>query len=117
MTHKNLMKIKKAVKKNLYGIKITFEEKGKEIGRAFLYVINNDLHKRPFGLLEDVFVDARFRSKGLGSKLVKQAVAEAKKRNCYKLIATSRNSKPELQKFYKKFGLNIWGVEYRVDFK
>jgi GNAT superfamily N-acetyltransferase len=110
------MKLKKTIKKNVYGVKISFEEKGKEIGRALLYVINNELHQRPFGLLEDVFVHQEYRSQGLGSKLVKQVIAEAKKRKCYKLIATSRNSKPELQKFYKKFGLNVWGVEYRKNF-
>ncbi len=116
MATSNGVKLKKSIKKNVYGVKLSFEEKGKEIGRAFLYVINNGLHKKPFGLLEDVFVDEKYRSLGLGSKLVTAAVKEAKKRKCYKLIATSRNSKPELQKFYKKFGLEVWGVEYRVNF-
>jgi len=36
-----------------YGIKFFVEENGKELGRAYLYVLRNDLHERPFGLLED----------------------------------------------------------------
>jgi hypothetical protein len=28
-----------------------------EVARAYLYVMHNDLHKEPFGLLEDVYVD------------------------------------------------------------
>ena len=110
------MNLKKSIKKNVYGVKISYQDGGREVGRAFLYVLKNDLHKKPFGLLEDVFVNEKYRGRGLGSKLVLAAVAEAKKRKCYKLIATSRSSKPELKKFYKKFGLEIWGVEFRKDF-
>ena len=40
-----------------YGVKVTNSLRGKVVGRAFLYVMTNDLHKRPFGLLEDVFVE------------------------------------------------------------
>ena len=109
------MKLKKSIKKDVYGVKLTFEDKGKEVGRAFLYVLRNDLHKRPFGLLEDVFVDENYRHMGLGSKLVLGVIAEAKKQKCYKLIATSRLSKPKLKDYYKKFGLNVWGREFRLD--
>ena len=110
------MNLKKTIKKNVYGVKISYQEGGREVGRAFLYILKNDLHKKPFGFLEDVFVNEKYRGHGLGSKLVLAAVAEAKKRKCYKLIATSRVSKPELRKFYKKFGLDVWGVEFRIDF-
>ena len=110
------MYLKKTIKKNVYGLKIIYQDGDKEIGRAFLYILKNSLHKQPFGFLEDVFVYKKYRGQGLGSKLILAAIAEAKKRKCYKLIATSRNAKPELKKFYKKFGLNVWGVEFRKDF-
>lgn len=109
------MKLKKTVKKGPGVVKISYEDKGAEVGRAYLYLLKNSLHKQPFGLLEDVFVEPKYRGSGLGSKLIWAVVAEAKKRNCYKLIATSRNTKPELKKFYKRFGLNVWGVEFRKD--
>ena len=98
------------------GIKLEIRDGKKVAGRAFLYVFKNGLHKEPFALLEDVFVNEQYRKLGLGSKLITEALKEAKKLKCYKVIATSRNSKPELQKFYKKFGLEVWGVEYRVNF-
>lgn len=110
------MKLKKTATKSIAGVKISYQEGQKEVGRAYLYVLNNGLHKQPFGLLEDVFVDKKYRGHGLGSKLIQAAVVEAKKRKCYKLIATSRNSKPELRKFYHRFGLDVWGVEFRKDF-
>jgi GNAT superfamily N-acetyltransferase len=109
------MKLSKAIKKDVYGVKLTFTLKGKVIGRAFLYILKNDLHKRPFGLLEDVFVDQNFRSRGLGSQLVTAALAEAKKRKCYKVIATSRKTKSELKSYYARFGLRVWGTEFRID--
>lgn len=111
------MKFKKLKVKSAYGIKITVEDKGKELGRAFLYLLKNAQHSRPFGLLEDVFVAESLRGKGIGSKLVVEAIKEAKKRDCYKLIATSRVSKPEMKKYYKKFGFKVWGSEFRMDFK
>lgn len=110
------MKLKKSVVKNIQGIKITYQDGNKEIGWAYLYLLRNDLHKEWFGLLEDVFVDPKYRGLGLGSNLILAAIAEAKKHKCYKLIATSRNTKPELRKFYKRFGLNVWGTEFRKNF-
>lgn len=112
-----MLKLSKAVKKNVYGVKFSFKEKNKEVGRAFLYVLKNDLHKEPFGLLEDVFVSESMRGQGLGGKLVVAVIKEAKKRKCYKLIATSRNTKKELHSYYEKFGFKIHGVELRVDFE
>lgn len=109
------MKLLKTPKKSS-GIKFEIKDGKKIIGRAFLYLLKNDLHKEPFGLMEDVFVDEKYRGQGLGSELIKAVIQEAQKRKCYKLIATSRNSKPELQKYYAKFGLKVWGVEYRMDY-
>ena len=65
--------------------------------------------------MEDVFVDKKCRGQGLGSALIKAAIGEAKKRKCYKLIATSRKTKPELKKYYARFGLKVWGTEFRLD--
>jgi len=57
------MKIKrKTIKEE--GIKFFIEVDGKEIGRAFLYILYNDLHKKPFGLLEDVYINEDLRGQG-----------------------------------------------------
>jgi GNAT superfamily N-acetyltransferase len=97
------------------GVRVEIRDGKKVLGRAFLYLLKNGLHKQPFGLLEDVFVEESARGMGLGTKLIQIVIKEAKKRKCYKIIATSRNSKPELVKYYAKFGLKVWGVEYRMD--
>ena len=49
-----------------YAIKVTAEEGGKILGWAYLYIMFNDLHKEPFGFLENVFVEESKRGKGVG---------------------------------------------------
>lgn len=98
-----------------YATKFTAEEDGKILGRAYLYVVFNDLHKEPFGFMEDVFVEEESRGKGIGTKLVNEVIAEAKKENCYKIICTSRYEKPEVHLLYKKLGFKDYGKEFRID--
>ena len=109
------MKLQKTIQ-TAKAIKISVKEGKKEVGRAYLYLIKNDLHKRPYGLMEDVFVEETLRGQGWGSKLIKAVFKEAKKRNCYKLIATSRRSRPKVHRLYSRFGLKKHGYEFRINF-
>jgi GNAT superfamily N-acetyltransferase len=109
------MKFKKSVIVSK-AIKIELIEKGKSVARGSLYIIKNDLHKKPYGLLEDIFVSESLRGKGVGTQLVKELIKEAKKQKCYKLIATSRNSNKVAHKLYAKLGLIKHGLEFRMDF-
>jgi len=97
------------------GIKFSVEKEGKEIARAHLFLMHNALHERPFGLMEDVFVEEEHRGQGLGSQLVK-AVFEAAKNKCYKLICTSRHSRPKVHELYQRLGFKNHGLEFRMDF-
>jgi GNAT superfamily N-acetyltransferase len=58
--------------------------------------MTNDLHEAPFGLMEDVFVAESERGSGLGTALVREVIAAARDAGCYKLIATSRASRPKV---------------------
>ena len=102
--------------KNCSGVKITAEIDGKEVGRAYLYLMNNDLHKRPFGFMEDVFVNEDCRSKGVGKELVNKIIEKAKENNCYKLVCTSRYEKEKVHMLYEKLGFSDHGKEFRIDF-
>lgn len=55
-------------------MRLSATEGEKEVGRIWVYVLQNDLHKEPWAHLEDLFVDAAHRNKGLGSKLLTAAV-------------------------------------------
>lgn len=97
------------------GIKFSFAEGEQEIARAYFYLMHNELHQEPFGLLEDVYVAESQRGKGLGTKLVKQVIKAAKEEGCYKLIATSRTSRPKVHQLYKRLGFQERGLEFRLD--
>ena len=51
---------------NNKSIKLTIKENNLEIARANIYLIYNNLHNKPYSLLEDVFVNELFRGKGYG---------------------------------------------------
>jgi len=109
------MKIKKKVIKGK-GIKFFVEIDGEEVGRAFLYILKNDLHEKPFGFLEDVYINENLRGQGIGSQLLGEVINEAKIGGCYKIVATSRHSRPKVHKLYKHIGFKNQGIEFRLDF-
>jgi GNAT superfamily N-acetyltransferase len=98
------------------GIRFSISANGSEVARAYLYVMTNDLHEAPFGLLEDVHVDESQRGNGLGSALVREVIAAAQEVGCYKLIATSRTSRRKVHELYQRLGFEQHGVEFRINF-
>jgi GNAT superfamily N-acetyltransferase len=98
------------------GVRIAALEDGKELGHAYLYVLRNDLHDKPFGFMEDVFVEENSRGRGIGSLLVNEVIAEARRRGCYKLIATSRHTRKNVHELYRRLGFREHGLEFRIDF-
>jgi len=98
------------------GIKFYVEQEGVEVARAYLYLLKNDLHEQPFGFMEDVFVSDGLRGQGVGSELVQALVEEAKVQGCYKLICTSRHSKPKVHGLYERLGFTNHGLEFRINF-
>ena len=101
---------------NTRGIRFSLELKGREVARAYLYIFHNDLHKQPVGYLEDVFVDENLRGQGLGAQIINKVIEEAKRNKCYKIVATSRHSKPKVHKLYERLGFENHGIEFRIDF-
>jgi GNAT superfamily N-acetyltransferase len=98
-----------------HGTRFSISVDGKEVARAHLYLMGNDLHDEPFGLLEDVYVDESQRGKGLATALVKEVIAAAQEARCYKLIATSRTSRPKVHELYERLGFGNHGVEFRME--
>lgn len=107
------MEIKKEKRDN--AVRLSAVENGEELGAMYLYLIRNDSHKEPYGLLEDLLVKEEYRKKGTGSALVKEAIAEAKRLGCYKVLATSRMERENVHRLYEKLGFKKWGFEFRVD--
>lgn len=98
------------------GVKFICTMNGKKVGRAFLYLLWNELHDHPFGFMEDVFVDEAVRGKGYGKLLVQAIIDEARKQGCYKLIGTSRYARENVHQFYLDLGFKDYGKEFRMEF-
>lgn len=96
------------------GIRFSISGANGEVARAYLYVMTNDLHAEPFGLLEDVYVDESQRGSGLGTALVREVIAAAREAGCYKLIATSRASRQRVHELYERLGFASYGLEFRL---
>ncbi len=103
----------KLLQSNFYKFEYMIDEK--IIGRAFLFIIYNDLHQKPYGFLEDVFVEEAYRGKGIGKELIKRVIEKAKEIGCYKLIATSRFEREYVHRLYENLGFKKWGYEFRLD--
>ena len=97
------------------GIKLFFVDNQQEIARIWIYIISNSLHEKPYALIEDLLVQEEYRGKGIGTKMVQAAIEEARKRGCYKILATSRHTRPEVHQLYLKWGFKDWGKEFRMD--
>ncbi len=98
------------------GIRLATHLNGEEVGRTTLWVLPNESHGKPFGLIEDVFVAERHRGKNIGEDIVEAAIEAAKKNDCYKAILTSRFERPWLHLWYRKLGFKKDGFEFRIDF-
>mgnify|MGYP001571991053 CR=1 FL=1 len=93
------------------------EEGGAEIAHGYLYFMHNDLHTEPFAFLEDVWVKEGWRGQGVGTELIKLMIETARAHGAYKLIATSRDSRPDVHTMYVGLGFEQYGREFRMNFK
>jgi GNAT superfamily N-acetyltransferase len=59
---------------------------------------------KPFALVENVIVDAKARSSGIGARLMAAASNLARHRGCYKMSLTSNFARPRAHKFYERLG-------------
>ena len=96
-------------------IRISATQEGVEVGHAYIFLITNDLHPQPYGLLEDVMVDESQRGNGIGTELIKEAIEVSRKAGCYKVLATSRFSRENVHRLYEKLGFDKNGYDFRLN--
>lgn len=97
------------------GVRISMKKKKKEVARVYLYILHNDYHKTHVGYLEDLFIDEMHRSKEIEAEIMKAVTREARRRKCYKVVATSKHDREPVHEFYKKAGFRGHGIEFRMD--
>ncbi|MFO0699560.1 MAG: GNAT family N-acetyltransferase [Nitrospira sp.] len=99
-----------------HGLRFSISDDSGELARAYLYMMTNDLHTAPFGFLEDVYVIESQRGNALATQLIREVIAVAREAGCYKLIATSRTSRPKVHELYQHLGFVNYGIEFRMNF-
>ena len=96
--------------------KFIAKEDSKEIGRIFVYLIQNDLHEgATYALIEDMFVEEEYRGKGVASALMEQAISFAKAQKCYKIIMQSRYENTQVHAWYVRLGFTDHGKNFRMN--
>ena len=90
-----------------------------EIGHAWLNVTLEDGKEggefTRIGIIEDVFISDKYRSKGLGSELLQEVIEVAKEKRCVKLLALSRFENTRAHTFYERLGFTKYGLEFRMN--
>ena len=59
---------------------------------------------RPYGLIENVVTHAEYRRQGIGTALLRHALAIAWKHNCYKVMLLTGRKDEGVFRFYEKAG-------------
>lgn len=88
---------------------------GEVAGTADLVVVGpNITHAgRPWAMVSNVAVDARFRRLGLGRALMEEAARRARGARCYKLELTSDRRRAEAHAFYRSIGFQASALGFR----
>lgn len=85
----------------------TAKDNGKIIASCYICIIPNLTRGgKPIGFIENVITDIEYRGKGIGKKIMENAVKYAKEQNCYKVILQSGNKRADAHGFYESIGFN-----------
>ena len=90
--------------------------KGTDIVGSFeLLVMDNLAHLgAPSAIVEDVCVDERLRSQGIGAAMMKFAMKVAASAGCYKLTLSSNLKRTRAHAFYQSLGFEQHGISFQV---
>lgn len=96
-------------------IRFSVKKDGVEVGRTYVYLIRNDIHKRPYAFIEDVHIEEGHRGQGVGQQLMQQIHEEVKRIDCYKIVLCCKHDNPKAYKFYERLDYKDLGTKFRVD--
>jgi ribosomal protein S18 acetylase RimI-like enzyme len=92
------------------------EVRRKIAGTLVLVVVPNLSHRAtPYAIIENVVVDERHRSQGIGEALIAAAIEEARNAGCYKVTLTSNKRRKDAHRFYERLGFARTHEAFRID--
>ena len=86
---------------------------GRVVGCSDIVIVQNLRHGRPYAILENVVVDEKHRSLGIGRALTERAVAIAREAGCYRVSLTSDRRREDAHRFYEREGFAFTHRGYR----
>lgn len=91
------------------------EEEGRIVGTFALLVMDNLGHRgAPSAIVEDVVVDASLQGRGIGRRMMAEALDIARSKGCYKLALSSNQKRQAAHAFYESLGFERHGFSFRV---
>ena len=83
------------------------KDNGKIIASCYICIIPNLTRDgKSIGFIENVITDMEYRGKGIGKKIMENAVEYAKEQNCYKVLLQSGNKRTDAHGFYESIGFD-----------
>lgn len=73
------------------------------------------LHSGPSGLIDEFVVARKFRGKGVGIKLMHEAIARCKRLGCCEVEVSTEMTNTQAIEFYKSYGFEKKGVILEKD--
>lgn len=95
---------------------LLLEHAGRAVGTLTLFVLPLLAHRgRSAALVEDVAVHPDMQGRGLGRRLMNEAMLRARAAGCYKLALSSNIVRTAAHAFYERLGFQRHGVSFVVD--
>lgn len=89
------------------GVILVARQKNQIVGMVnLLFTVSTALGQR-VALLEDLVILPNQRAKGIGSKLLKEAIETAKLHNCHRITLLTDLANESAQRFYQKHGFSF----------
>lgn len=86
------------------------------IGTFALLIVDNLGHLgAASGLVEDVVVDPRRHSQGIGKQMMAFAIERCRERGCYKVALSSNLKRERAHKFYESIGFKKHGYSFYTE--
>ncbi len=90
---------------------------GQVVGSFALLIMDNLAHTgAPSAVVEDVVVRSKWRSRGIGSQMIRFAMEKAREAGCYKLALSCSMNRDRAHKFYESLGFEKHGYSFLIRF-
>ena len=99
------------------GYKLTFLSDGIRILAVAGYRVKRMLCCEPFLYVDDLVTTASERSRGHGTRFLSWLIEQARKEGCTQLHLDSGVQREDAHRFYKKNGMAVSGLHFRLDVK